>query len=157
MKQYKDTQYYVTDNGDILNKKNKIKSFVISNAGYKRVCLSINGKQTMRTIHRIVAETYIPNTLNKQMVNHKDGDKLNNNINNLEWVDRAENEYHAKINKLKASKERHGMAKLNQNDVNWIRDNYKSRDKQFGRKAMADKLGVTPQLIGYVLNKKIWK
>jgi len=156
MEQYKDTQYYVTNDGNVINKKGKIKAFQISNAGYKRVCLSINGKQIMMSIHRIVAETYLSNTFNKPMVNHIDGDKLNNNVNNLEWVDRLENENHAKINKLKVSKEKHGMSKLTENDVMWIRKNYKPRHIQFGRKAMAKKLNVTPQLIGYVLNNKIW-
>ena len=156
MKQYKNTQYYVTENGDIINKKGKTKSFIISNAGYKRVCLSINGKQTMKSIHRMVAETYLSNPMNKKMVNHKDTNKLNNSVINLEWSNRQENEEHAKINKLKASKERHGMSKLTEDNVNWIRKNYKPRDNQFGRKSMAEKLGVTPQLIGYVLNNKIW-
>ena len=157
MKQYKDTQYYVTNDGNVINKKGKIKAFQISNAGYKRVCLSINGKQTMMSIHRIVAETYLSNTFNKPMVNHIDGNKLNNNTNNLEWVDKTENENHAKINKLKASKERHGMSKLTQKDVDWIRNNYLPFDKQYGRNAMARKLNVSNCLVGYVIKNKIWK
>jgi hypothetical protein len=157
MKQFRNTQYYLTEDGNVINKKNNIKKYQISNSGYKRVCLQIDGKQTLVSIHRMIAECYIPNIDNKQMVNHKDGDKLNNNYLNLEWVTRKQNEEHAKNNGLKASKERHGMSKLTQDDVNWIRKNYLKKDKDFGRQPISKKFGVTPQLIDYIINNKIWK
>ena len=55
----------------------------------------IDGKKTIKSVHRLVAETFIPNKLNKQEVNHIDGNKANNNVNNLEWVTSSENKNHA--------------------------------------------------------------
>jgi hypothetical protein len=59
--------------------------------GYFRIRL--NGKKY--SIHRLIAETFIPNPDNKPEVNHKDGNKLNNHISNLEWVTHSENTKHA--------------------------------------------------------------
>jgi hypothetical protein len=62
---------------------------------YYAVLLTKNKKQYCRRVHRLVAEAYIPNPENKPEVNHKDGDKLNNHVDNLEWATRSENVAHA--------------------------------------------------------------
>jgi hypothetical protein len=66
---------------------------------YQSVFLS-NGKVKQQYVHRLVANAFIPNPLNKEQVNHKDGNKLNNNLSNLEWVTKAENQIHAIENGL---------------------------------------------------------
>lgn len=53
--------------------------------GYLNVCLCDKGKQTTRNVHRIVAETFIPNPENLPCINHKDEDRKNNSVDNLEW------------------------------------------------------------------------
>ncbi len=53
--------------------------------GYLRVCFRVNGKVVSKLIHRLVAETFIKNPNNLQGVNHKDGDKTNNEAGNLKW------------------------------------------------------------------------
>lgn len=63
--------------------------------GYHKVVLSVNRKCFYRTIHRLVAETFIPNPDNLPQVNHIDGNKLNNNVDNLEWITPRENVIHA--------------------------------------------------------------
>lgn len=63
--------------------------------GYMQVFVTINKKQYMRYVHRLVAECYIQNPRNAPEVNHKDGNKQNNNYNNLEWCTSAENKQHA--------------------------------------------------------------
>lgn len=68
--------------------------------GYLNVGLRTGNKQYFRTIHRLLATTYIPNPENKAQINHKDGNKLNNDLSNLEWVSAKENTIHAVINGL---------------------------------------------------------
>lgn len=64
----------------------------ISNSGYFRVCLICKGgEQKHFSVHRLVAETFIDNPLSKPQVNHKDENKLNNDVSNLEWVLPVEN------------------------------------------------------------------
>ena len=66
-------------------------------SGYLYVTLSDNeGNKRKIFVHRIVALTYIDNPQNKEFVNHIDGDKMNNNVDNLEWVTRRENMIHAR-------------------------------------------------------------
>jgi predicted DNA-binding protein YlxM (UPF0122 family) len=90
--------YYVTPSDKIYRIwKNKIKRIAttISNKGYVRFRICVNGKSKNLSLHRIVAETFIPNPENKPEVNHIDGNKLNNTVENLEWNTRKENADHA--------------------------------------------------------------
>ncbi len=64
--------------------------------GYERVTIYKNGKRKDFQVHRLVADAFIPNPDNKPQVNHIDGNKLNNVVENLEWVTRSENQLHAK-------------------------------------------------------------
>ena len=69
--------------------------------GYLQVGMTNKNKYRVnRYIHRLVAETFIPNLDNKKEVNHIDGDKTNNRVDNLEWVTRKENMQHASKNNL---------------------------------------------------------
>ena len=63
--------------------------------GYKIVWITIDGKHKSLVAHRIVAKTYLPNPENKPQVNHIDGNKGNNRVENLEWCTAKENAYHA--------------------------------------------------------------
>lgn len=63
--------------------------------GYKQVSLYSNGKQHSKTVHRLVLIAFIENPLNKAECNHKDGNKENNNVINLEWCTHLENMQHA--------------------------------------------------------------
>ena len=63
--------------------------------GYKRFRYTIEGHRYNFKVHRLVAETFIPNPLGKPHVNHIDGDRSNNSVENLEWCTRSENMRHA--------------------------------------------------------------
>lgn len=94
-------QYYVSSCGKVFGCKGNELKQTTTNRGYKRVTLSINGKEERWSVHRLVALLFIPNPDKKLEVNHKDGNKENNSVSNLEWCTRSENEKHAHANGLK--------------------------------------------------------
>ena len=72
-----------------------LKASSCSNNGYKIVTLSDNGKQKYFTIHRLVCFHFLENKNNYKVINHKDGNKLNNDVENLEWCTNSQNSSHA--------------------------------------------------------------
>lgn len=68
--------------------------------GYLRIKITVNRNSRTIKVHRVVAEAFIPNPQNLPQVNHKDGNKLNNRADNLEWVSASENAKHACKNGL---------------------------------------------------------
>lgn len=79
---------------------------------YKVNLVSDTGKQVTKKIHRLVAETYIPNENNLPQVNHIDGDKLNNSVRNLEWVSPKSNSIHSMESNLRDPRNRNSKIKL---------------------------------------------
>lgn len=87
--------YKVSNNGYVINTvSNRILTRNNIN-GYAAVTLCLNGKNKIHTIHRLVAIHFIDNPNSKPQVNHKDGYRLNNNVENLEWCTASENAKHA--------------------------------------------------------------
>ncbi len=80
--------------------KSKILKSRLNNCGYEEVRLSKNGKTKTKFIHRLIAENFIDNPDNKKEVNHKNGIKTDNSIENLEWATHQENMKHASITGL---------------------------------------------------------
>jgi hypothetical protein len=92
--------YEVFEDGTV-SRNNKILVSYMNNAlPYSVVSLYEDGKKHTKFVHRLVAQTFIPNSNNLPIVNHKDGNKLNNHVDNLEWVTSAENKKHAMDNGL---------------------------------------------------------
>lgn len=130
------TNYEVSTDGQIRNKTTKyILKGRLSKSGYLQVSLKINetNKFSNRYIHRIVAQTFIENPENKREVNHIDGNKINNNLENLEWVTSSENQKHRHRNGNKKTSNRHiGMFDRDNNlikDFNSILDAVKFFNK----------------------------
>lgn len=93
--------YSITEDGKLRNDvTGKILKPKIDRYGYLTIGIYNKGIKKYPTIHRLVALTYIPNPENKLQVNHKDGNKLNNAVSNLEWVSNRENIIHALETKL---------------------------------------------------------
>lgn len=87
--------YFVDREGRVWNKKGEEKAQFLSSHGYPSVMIWKNNKGTFKAVHRFVAEAFIPNPENKPCVNHIDGNKANNKVDNLEWVTYSENTLHA--------------------------------------------------------------
>jgi hypothetical protein len=93
--------YLISNDGDIYSlKSNKYIKSQIGNHGYKTIKLYSNNNPKRFLVHRLVALTYLPNTCNKKEVNHINGNKQDNRIENLEWVNPVENTRHAIENNL---------------------------------------------------------
>lgn len=116
-------------------RKGKIITKSKDTKGYLRVELHLDGRKKRYKVHRLVAMTFIPNKENKPQVNHIDGDKTNNYVNNLEWSTNGENNKHAYDIGLKPKK-------ISNEDKHWIKKVYKPYDKEFGSRALAKKFGV---------------
>ena len=87
--------YFVTKDGKVYSKKSgKLRELKPHGKGYKHVTLT-NGQRKYPDVHRLVAEAYIPNPDNLPQVNHIDENKLNNNVDNLEWVTVSQNNLHS--------------------------------------------------------------
>jgi hypothetical protein len=142
--------YDITYDGNIVNKHNGHVLKGRSNSkGYLRVCI---GKK-FYFIHRLVAEKYVPNPDNKEQVNHKDGNKLNNTADNLEWVNNQENRNHAVKDFLHLQGEDCPYAKLNWEAVDYIRAN----PDRLTQKELGDMFGVARTTISSIVNYRTWK
>lgn len=151
------SKYECSDDGHIRNRKSKhvLKEFDSCKDGYLRT--QFDGKT--RTVHRVIAEAFIPKEDGKQFVNHLDGNKKNNHANNLEWCTRSENIKHAYINNLIGPKigEQNGRCKLTSEQAKQIRLIYKRGDPKFGAKALSKYYGVARQTICAVAYGQNWK
>lgn len=131
--------------------------------GYNNVGLCKQGKTKAFYVHRLVAEAFIPNPENKPQVNHIDGCKTNNKVDNLEWVTQSENMQHAYRTGLlktdllpKLIGGDNPQAKFTWEEARWIKEHYIPRHKEFGTRALARKFGVSHSRISDLINNKTW-
>ena len=152
----------------------RIYSYGYGTGGYQQVCISVFGRRLNVRIHRCVAETYLQNPEGYEIVNHIDGCKQHNWVENLEWCTRRENYFHAvgmelidydvpaRLGYLSHigvySGSCNGMAKLTEADVVKIRTEYIPRGggRRGNRKELAKQFCVSPGLISKVVSGEIW-
>lgn len=87
---FRGKKFKVDNRGIVYNADNKIAKQQINSSGYK--CIT---SDKCYLIHRVIATAFIPNPENKGFVNHKNGNKLDNSVENLEWMTKSENEIHS--------------------------------------------------------------
>ena len=158
--------YQVSNKGRIKSfhyGREKILSPFERSDGYLSVWLQLNKSKQYFTVHRLVAETFIQNPENLPVVNHIDGNKQNNCVENLEWVTHSDNEKHAyKIGLMKVGVHMRGgvgncNAKFTAEQIRFIRKNYKPRDSEFGQMALAKKFGVHRDTIQKIIQGETYR
>lgn len=137
--------------------KEKILKKPLDKDGYIIYCLFKNNKRFSLKAHRLVAIEFIDNPQNKPQVNHKNGIKTDNSVDNLEWVTAKENSVHATQLGLnyQLGGELHHMSKLTAKQINEIFDFY--LNKNITQKEIARIYNVSQTQINRILNKKRWK
>jgi hypothetical protein len=94
--------YEIYENGTVFSlKRRKFLKIGVNQKGYLMVDICIKGVKKKKLIHRLLAQAFIPNPFNKPQVNHINGIKIDNRIENLEWTTNSENQKHAYNSKLK--------------------------------------------------------
>lgn len=152
-------KFEVSNTGQLRNTKTKhIYKQHLNHQGYYQVCVSLGSRSSKKVfkIHRAVAETFVENPYNKQIINHIDGIKTNNNAANLEFVTHQENTIHAVKNGLthyNYGEDVHN-AKFTNDEVRHIREIYIENDKEFGCCALAKKYNVNHSVISRIIHNK---
>lgn len=128
-----DSRFEISQSGIIRNAKTKaIKSQYVSSAGYYMISISKKNKSKPHRVHRLLANNFIENIEKLKEVNHKDGNKLNNKLNNLEWVSHFGNMQHAFSTGLANNTgTKNGMAKLDNEKVIEIKNLLKQGISQY--------------------------
>lgn len=144
-------------NGRVKSFKGQNLSLSVAGAGYLMAQLSYNGEKKKQYVHRLVAKAFIKNDSNKPEINHKDGNKLNNSVENLEWCTSSENKKHAYKNGLRSvvdvNGEKNGRSKLKEKEIIEIREKHK---QGFSYESIGKVYGVHKATIGKIVRRKLW-
>lgn len=159
----KETRYSVRSDGTVFSnnyrnsgKRHKL-ALHIDTHGYVGVHLAVDGKSYIWLVHQLVAEAFIPNKHKKKKpeVNHKDGNKKNNKISNLEWCSRKYNIKHSVDHNLIVYKscEKHHNAKIKNKDVHIVCGLLQD---DFSIKEISKQTGISYDTVSGILYKKEW-
>jgi hypothetical protein len=149
-----DGYYLVSSFGEIKNKYGHTMRISIDKKGYATINLS-KATGVSRYVHRVVAQNFIPNPENKLQVNHKDGNKKNNKISNLEWATPKENIDHSYGLITARIGQRHSQAYLTDaqaRQIYHLGNNTKLKPKEIG-----DMFGFSHKIVGKIINKRSYK
>lgn len=139
------------DRGGMGSRVGRILRAEVSSTGYFTVLLSGVYPRRRVAVHRLVATAFLTADPERQFVNHKNADKLDNRVENLEWVTRRENEDHAHTAGLKPRGETNGNSKLSERNILEIRSSTESLS------VIGTRLGVSRGAISKIRNNKRWR
>jgi hypothetical protein len=146
----------ISSAGEIHSKyTNKLRKQQNNFKGYPTVRLTYGGNSRTLMVHRVVAQTFLDNPLNLPQVNHRDSDRTNNTIDNLEWISISDNLKHSYREGNRCVKgDANANSKLSSVDVLAIRSSY-----QLGEtvKSIKDKYPVTLGAIYHIIRRKTWQ
>lgn len=162
------SNYQINENGEVrcLSRKagSRIKEELyplimkqrLAKKGYPTVqIVRDDGSKFTAVIHRLVGLSFIPNPHNYPQIDHLDGNKLNNNVSNLEWVTNLENmkrSYKIGLRDESSKGEMNGRSKLKEDEVRYI---YQNKDK-FSTRYFSDKFNVSMSTVRDIKNNKKW-
>jgi len=130
-----------------------IRRLQLNRYGYPVACLNGKAKVVLKAVHRMVVEAFIGPIPDGMQVNHKDGNKENNHLDNLEICTHSENQIHRHRVLGQHMGEKHPMSKLKESDVHEIR---KMLASGFSQQHIADKFGVERTNISAIRRKRTW-
>ena len=148
--------YEITSDGKIYSlpkrtlKRRQIVRFSRNNSGYDCVALCKNGKHRTHTVHKLVMETFVGERPEHMDIDHINGIKSDNNVDNLRYCTRSENMKNARRNGFKNYGEHSRFSKLTQDNVDYI------RNSQMTQSQLAEKFGVSVATISRIIRYKIW-
>lgn len=151
----KNSGYEISNKGRIITQHGKLFKGNITKHGYVSAHLRFDDGFIARSAHRAVAYIFIPNPNNLPEVNHKDGNKLNNCVENLEWCTKEENQQHEVRVLQQRNGENNYNKKLSDKEVLEIYELCKSKTLYY--KEIAEMYGVIPQEINMISKGRCWK
>lgn len=148
--------YFVSNMGNIKNRFGKILAQDCRADQYCRICLCKNNIKKNHYVHRLVLSAFIPNSTDMQC-NHKDGNRSNNHLDNLEWMTSKQNVQYSfdVLNRQMPRGEQNPVSIFTERDVQYIRASYSG--KRGGIKALAQEMKANPQTIANILQNKSWQ
>ena len=154
-KKLKDYHHYlIYPDGRVFSlRRNHFIGHVICDRGYHRVVMTINKKQVARLVHRLVCEAFLRGFDRVKQVNHIDGDKSNNRIDNLEMVTNMQNRQHAVRMGLISKGESHGGAKVKAKHVAQI----KALKGSATYKQIGARFGLSAASVSRIINNQTWR